>query len=73
MTIDFKVKWNAATPIGTPTVIEGKCAVCTKNINNYQNHYMDENETVKICLTCVSKLSGSYESIFNNSETKYEK
>jgi hypothetical protein len=69
---DFKVVWNASTPIGTPTSIEGKCVICTSNINNHQNHYTNEKETVKVCLYCVSDLSASYESIFNNSNPKNE-
>jgi hypothetical protein len=69
---DFKVVWNASTPIGTPTNIEGECVICTSNIDNHQNHYTNEKETVKICLCCVSDLSASYESIFNDNRPKSE-
>lgn len=70
---DFKVVWNAGTPIETPTEIEGKCAICKCKITNHQNHYTNEKETVKICLYCVSDLSASYESIFNDKDRpKYE-
>jgi hypothetical protein len=69
---DFKVVWNASTPIGTPTKIEGQCVICESIINNHQNHYTNERETIKICLSCVRDLSTSYESIFNNDQPKTE-
>lgn len=69
---DFKVVWNASTPIGTPTIVEGNCIICKCKITNHENHYTNEKETVKICLNCVSDLSASYESIFNNNQPKSE-
>lgn len=69
----FAVKWNASKPIGVKLEEEGKCVTCGCSIDNIQNHFVNNNESVRICLTCVDELSETYQSIFNNNRPKYDK
>ncbi|WPF70143.1 hypothetical protein Z3_106 [Bacillus phage Z3] len=69
----FKIIWNASTPIGTPATSQGTCSLCNRHISNYQNHYATKDEESRVCLTCASELSKSYEEVFNNNQPKGEK